>query len=97
MLAITACSSQPVMQSVIKPIDDSGRDKESPKCMVIPVDDMADTNLLQHFPMCIAFIKQALAADSKVLVHCAMGISRSCTASLLSKFLSLPLAPKPCF
>ena len=76
----------PAMQSVIKPIDDSGRDKASPKRMVIPVDDMTDTDLLQHFPACIAFIKQALAADSKVLVHCAMGISRSCTVCLLSDF-----------
>ncbi|KAK9827884.1 hypothetical protein WJX74_007792 [Apatococcus lobatus] len=79
--------------SVIKPIDYSGRDKASSKRMVIPVDDMADTNLLQHFPMCIAFIKQALAAESKILVHCAMGISRSCTvvAAYLMSIEGLPV------
>ncbi|KAK9857158.1 hypothetical protein WJX84_001541 [Apatococcus fuscideae] len=64
--------------SVLKQADVSGPETQ-PKRLVISVDDVEDANLLQHFPQCIAFIKRGLCSGGKVLVHCAMGISRSCT------------------
>jgi dual specificity phosphatase 12 len=42
-------------------------------------EDHSSQNLLQHFDRTNAFIEQALSADSTVLVHCAMGVSRSAT------------------
>lgn len=45
----------------------------------IPAEDHPAQNLLQHFQRTNAFIEQALAGDGKVLVHCAMGVSRSAT------------------
>ncbi|TBU34142.1 protein-tyrosine phosphatase-like protein [Dichomitus squalens] len=50
------------------------------KTLHIPVYDIETTDLLQHLDVTTAFIKSAL--DDKhntVLVHCAMGISRSAT------------------
>ncbi|KAJ5099079.1 hypothetical protein N7532_006080 [Penicillium argentinense] len=52
----------------------------------IDADDTDDENLLQHFPDAVRFIKSAVEAGGKVLVHCAMGKSRStavCIAYLL--------------
>ncbi|KAI9371544.1 protein-tyrosine phosphatase-like protein [Aspergillus egyptiacus] len=45
----------------------------------IEVDDVEDENLLEHFPSAIEFIKSGLDAGGGVLVHCAMGKSRSAT------------------
>ncbi|KAF2857275.1 dual specificity protein phosphatase 12 [Piedraia hortae CBS 480.64] len=45
----------------------------------IDVDDVEDENLLQYFPVCIQFIQDALETGGGVLVHCAMGKSRSAT------------------
>ncbi|CAI7628714.1 unnamed protein product [Penicillium pancosmium] len=53
---------------------------------VIDADDIDDENLLQHFPAAIQFIQSGLDAGGNVLVHCAMGKSRSaavCIAYLL--------------
>ncbi|KAL5120513.1 tyrosine protein phosphatase yvh1 [Pleosporales sp. CAS-2024a] len=49
------------------------------KHMVVDVDDVEDENLLQHFPATNHFIKHALDGGGRVLVHCAMGKSRSAT------------------
>jgi len=43
----------------------------------IKLDDTSVTNLGQHLDDALQFIDEARAASSKVLVHCAMGISRS--------------------
>ncbi|KAI9930865.1 hypothetical protein ASPWEDRAFT_247536 [Aspergillus wentii DTO 134E9] len=52
----------------------------------IDVDDVDDENLLEHFPAAVKFIQSGLDAGGGVLVHCAMGKSRSaaiCIAYLL--------------
>lgn len=49
------------------------------KHMAIQVDDTEDEDLLQHFPASNAFIQQGLDSGGGVLVHCAMGKSRSAT------------------
>ncbi|KAE8154850.1 phosphatases II [Aspergillus avenaceus] len=54
----------------------------------IEVDDVDDENLLEHFPSAIQFIQSGLDAGGSVLVHCAMGKSRSatiCIAYMLHK------------
>ncbi|KAF2117722.1 protein-tyrosine phosphatase-like protein [Lophiotrema nucula] len=49
------------------------------KHMVIEVDDVEDENLLEHFPATNQFIQEGLDGGGGVLVHCAMGKSRSAT------------------
>ncbi|KAL3481613.1 protein-tyrosine phosphatase-like protein [Aspergillus californicus] len=45
----------------------------------IAIDDLDDENLLEHFPSAIKFIQSGLDSGGSVLVHCAMGKSRSAT------------------
>ncbi|KAL1994402.1 hypothetical protein VTN49DRAFT_3071 [Thermomyces lanuginosus] len=45
----------------------------------IEVDDVEDADLLRHFNTTNAFIQSALDSGGSVLVHCAMGKSRSAT------------------
>lgn len=48
----------------------------------IDVDDVDDENLLEHFPSAVQFIQSGLDAGGSVLVHCAMGKSRSATVCI---------------
>lgn len=45
--------------------------------LVVEVNDVEDENILQHFPTTNAFIRDGLNGGGGVLVHCAMGKSRS--------------------
>jgi len=52
----------------------------------VPVEDMPFAELLPEFDGCVAFIARALSnPSSRVLVHCAKGVSRS--ASVVAAFL----------
>ncbi|KAH8697219.1 dual specificity phosphatase [Talaromyces proteolyticus] len=54
----------------------------------IEVDDVEDEDLLQHFQESNAFIQSALDKGASVLIHCAMGKSRSvavCIAYLMNR------------
>ncbi|PYH95169.1 dual specificity phosphatase [Aspergillus ellipticus CBS 707.79] len=58
------------------------------KQLCIEVDDIEDEDLLEHFPVAIKFIQSGLDAGGSVLVHCAMGKSRSaaiCIAYMLHR------------
>ncbi|EQL30282.1 hypothetical protein BDFG_07214 [Blastomyces dermatitidis ATCC 26199] len=55
---------------------------ESFEHLQIPVDDVSDEDLFRHFPTTNAFIKSGLDSGGGVLVHCAMGKSRSATVCI---------------
>lgn len=48
----------------------------------IPIEDHPAQNMLQHFERTNAFIEKAINDKGRVLVHCAMGVSRSATVVL---------------
>ncbi|KKK25869.1 hypothetical protein P175DRAFT_0467184 [Aspergillus ochraceoroseus IBT 24754] len=61
----------------------------------IEVDDVDDENLLEHFPSAIKFIQSGLDAGGSVLVHCAMGKSRSATICIAYLLHRQPTAFTP--
>ncbi|KFY44707.1 hypothetical protein V495_03293 [Pseudogymnoascus sp. VKM F-4514 (FW-929)] len=48
----------------------------------VQIDDTDDENLIEHFPRVVQFIKDALAEGGGVLIHCAMGKSRSVSLAI---------------
>ncbi|KFY53016.1 hypothetical protein V496_07987 [Pseudogymnoascus sp. VKM F-4515 (FW-2607)] len=48
----------------------------------VQIDDVDDENLIEHFPRVVQFIKDALAEGGGVLIHCAMGKSRSVSLAI---------------
>lgn len=54
--------------------------------------DHPAADILQHLPAAVAFVREALTSGGRVLVHCAMGISRSATVrpQLIFLFASDP-------
>jgi atypical dual specificity phosphatase len=71
------------IQSIVSIGDDSDRLVDHPeKCIrQLVLSDSPSSNMTQHFVSTCVFIKKALDEnpDAPVLVHCYMGISRSCT------------------
>ncbi|KAF2721441.1 dual specificity protein phosphatase 12 [Polychaeton citri CBS 116435] len=73
--ALRNCGITHVLSVLRLPLDEQLFQGFSHK--VVEVDDVEDENLLEHFPSCNAFIQDALDGGGAVLVHCAMGKSRS--------------------
>jgi len=58
------------------------------KYKVVNAMDVPWENLSKHFDSCSKFIKQAVIAGGKVLIHCYAGVSRSaaiCVAYLMKE------------
>jgi dual specificity phosphatase 12 len=47
--------------------------------LLVQVEDGEDEDILQHFDTAFKFINSALSTNGVILVHCAIGISRSAT------------------
>ncbi|KAI4242250.1 MAG: hypothetical protein L6R40_004121 [Gallowayella cf. fulva] len=67
---------------------------EGYKHLAIDVDDDEDADLIQHFPASNAFIQEGLDGGGGVLIHCAMGKSRSATA-IIAYLLSTSTSASP--
>lgn len=50
--------------------------------MRVPAGDMPHYNINQHFTETYEFIERARERGTGVLVHCAAGVSRSCTIAI---------------
>lgn len=49
------------------------------KQFIINIDDHSNVNIIKYFEMTYGFIQSSLDEGKNVLIHCAMGISRSTT------------------
>ncbi|KAF8868859.1 protein-tyrosine phosphatase-like protein [Mucidula mucida] len=52
---------------------------DSERHLIVKVKDNESADLISHFPATCEFIDDALTAGGRVLVHCALGLSRSPT------------------
>ncbi len=52
---------------------------DSERHLIVKVKDNESADLISHFPATFDFIDAALTAGGRVLVHCALGLSRSPT------------------
>ncbi|KAJ1932825.1 tyrosine protein phosphatase yvh1, partial [Linderina macrospora] len=48
----------------------------------ISIEDMEQENIIQYFPECNEYIREAISSGGQILVHCLAGQSRSATVSL---------------
>ena len=62
--------------------------------ILVQVEDHPRENLLQRFEQTYAFIEQGLGKNGVVIVHCAMGVSRSATVVCAYLMKKLSLDPK---
>ena len=64
------------------------------KYMKLPLDDLPTENIFQYFDTAADFIHSCLSERGKIIVHCAMGISRSasCVIAYLVKYCGLNTA-----
>ncbi|KAH9977516.1 protein-tyrosine phosphatase-like protein, partial [Russula compacta] len=62
----------------------------------IPLSDSSDQDILGYLPESTSFIRDALAEspDSRVLVHCVMGISRSATVMIAYLIATTKMTPR---
>jgi dual specificity phosphatase 12 len=64
------------------------------KRLLVQVEDHPQENLLQRFEQAYTFIEEALRDNGVVIVHCAMGVSRSATVVCAYLMKKLGLDPK---
>lgn len=62
--------------------------------LLIQVEDHPRENLLQHFERTNTFIEDAHRGDGAVIVHCAMGVSRSATVVCAYLMKTQSLSPE---
>lgn len=53
------------------------------KYMIVSAEDVPEYDIRQHFPAAARFVRDALAHNEKILIHCHAGISRSSTIVIL--------------
>ncbi len=59
--------------------EDMSVSSDSERHLIVKVKDNESADLISHFPATCEFIDDALTTGGRVLVHCALGLSRSPT------------------